>query len=80
MKTNAEHYPTSLGRIRGFLRFCRHHTCRTCPLFDGDRLSRLCALRWLSAAFTPIHNDPFAPVAQDDLFTIDDNQEENHVD
>ncbi len=73
MKTDVEHYPTSLGKIRGFLRFCRANTCRTCPLYDGDRLSRLCALRWLDADFRLIHNKPRAKVTQDE-FALEDEQ------
>lgn len=71
-ETNGQHYPTPLGRIRGFLRFCRRHACRTCPVFDGDRTSRLCALRWLNADFHPIHNRPSVRVTQDDLFAKED--------
>ena len=79
MTTNAEHYPTSLGKIRGFLRFCRRHTCRTCPLFDGDRLSRLCALRWLSVKYEPIHNRERADIIQDDLFSTEDPNNGNEI-
>lgn len=79
MITNAEHYPTSLGKIRGFLRFCRHHTCRTCPLFDGDRQSRLCALRWLPAKYEPIHNRERADIIQDDLFATEDTNNGNEI-
>jgi hypothetical protein len=67
-KTNAEHFPTYLGKARGFLRYCRAHTCRSCPLFDGDFHSRLCALRWLSATFAPIQGKERADIDQGDLF------------
>ena len=79
MQTNAEHYPTPLGRIRGFLRFCRRHTCRTCPLFDGDRVSRLCGLRWLTAMFEPIHNRERADITQEDLFYKEDEEDAQEI-
>ena len=67
-KTNAEHFPTYLGKARGFLRYCRAHTCRSCPLFDGDFHSRLCALRWLHAPYAPIARRDATVPAQGDLF------------
>ena len=79
MQTNAQHYPTPLGRIRGFLRYCRRHTCRTCPLFDGDRLSRLCGLRWLTVMFEPIHNRERADITQGDLFYKEDEEDAQEI-
>lgn len=86
MTTNAQHYPTYLGKIRGFLRFCRSraggkagHGCNTCPLFDGVWCSPTCALRWLHAPYSPIHNKQREKITQDDLFTTEDTDNGNEI-